>query len=49
MTEKQKKILDIFENLIPKCSDAQQEKILNFGEAIAYMVEHQEQKTEKTA
>lgn len=49
MTDKQKRILKIFENLIPKCSEKQQEKILNFGEAIAYMVEHQEQKTEKTA
>lgn len=49
MTDKQKKILDIFGKLIPKCSDAQQEKLLHFGEAIAYMVEHQNKETGKPA
>ena len=49
MTEKQKETLKIFEKIIPRCTERQREKILDWGEAIAYMLDHQEQKTKETA
>lgn len=48
MTEKQKETLKIFERIIPKCSEKQREKVMNWGEAIAYFLDNQEQ-VQKTA
>lgn len=49
MTDKQKEILKVFEEIIPKCTERQREKILNWGEAIAYFLDNQEKKAQKTA
>lgn len=38
MSEKEKKILDIFGALIPKMSDLDKERLLAFGEGMALMV-----------
>ncbi len=43
MSEKQKQILETFEEIIPKMSEMEQEKLLSFGEGIAFVKEQKEQ------
>ena len=45
MSEKEKKILDTFGKIIPDLSDVEKEKLLSFGEGMAFKVE-QEKKGE---
>ena len=37
MSEKEKQILDTFEKVIPKMSEVEKEKLLSFGEGMAFM------------
>lgn len=39
MTEKERKILDTFRKIIPKLSDLEKEKLLSFGEGMAFKVD----------
>ena len=41
MSEKEKKILDTFGKVIPKLSDLEKEKLLAFGEGMAFKAEQQ--------
>lgn len=43
MSEKGKKILDIFSKTIPDMSELEKEKLLAFGEGMAFMVNHNKQ------
>ena len=47
MSEKQKQILETFEKLVPKLNDLESEKLLSFGEGIAFMKDYQAQKQEE--
>ena len=42
MGEREKKILETFEKLIPKLSYLEQEKLFSFGEGIAFIKAYQE-------
>lgn len=42
MSEKETKILDIFGKAIPKLSELEKEKLLAFGEGMAFMVERKD-------
>lgn len=50
MGEKEKKILDTFEKVLPDMSELEREKLLSFGEGIAFKAAEQkkrEQEAEK--
>ena len=47
MTDKEKKILEVFGQIIPKMSELEKEKLLAFGEGMAFFKDLQE--TQKTA
>ena len=42
MSEKETKILDTFGKAIPKLSELEKEKLLAFGEGMAFMVERKD-------
>lgn len=44
MSEKQKEILETFEKVIPKLSEAEQDRLLAFGDGMAFMKGQQEEK-----
>lgn len=39
MSEKEKKIMETFKNLLPVLSEIEKEKLLSFGEGMAFMKE----------
>ncbi|MBS5145948.1 MAG: hypothetical protein KHY89_10720 [Butyricicoccus pullicaecorum] len=39
MSEKDLKIMDIFARTIPKMSEIEKEKLLSFGEGMAFMID----------
>lgn len=43
MTEKGKQILDLFEKIVPNLSDVEIEKLLAFGEGMAFKVQQEKQ------
>lgn len=43
MSEREKKILDTFSKAIPGMSDLEKEKLLAFGEGMAFMVEQKKE------
>lgn len=43
MTEKEKKILNVFVALIPKLSELDKEKLLSFGEGMAFKTDLQQE------
>jgi hypothetical protein len=45
MSEAEKKILETFEKVIPKLDEMQKERLLGFGEGMAFKIEEQEKKT----
>ncbi len=45
MTEAEMKILKTFERIIPKLNERQKDRLLAFGEGMAFKVEEQEKKT----
>ena len=47
MSEKEKKILETFEKVLPELSEMEREKLLSFGEGMAFMKERQKESTEK--
>ena len=47
MGEKQKQIMETFEKVIPKLDELECEKLLSFGEGMAFMKQKQEEKAEK--
>ena len=47
MTDKEKRILEVFGQTIPKMSEMEKEKLLSFGEGLAFFKRQQE--TQKTA
>lgn len=49
MSEKGKEILETFEKVIPELSEIEKEKLLSFGEGIAFMKNQQKSGTEKEA
>ena len=44
LKEKEQKVLDTFEKVIPKLSEEQLERLLSFGEGMAYAKEIKDQK-----
>ena len=44
MTETEKKILETFERIIPTLSELEREKLLSFGEGMAFMKQKKEEK-----
>lgn len=48
MSEKEKKILDTFEKVLPEMTELEREKLLSFGEGIAFKTaEQKRQEREK--
>lgn len=47
MSEKEKKILKTFEQVLPDMSELEREKLLSFGEGIAFKTAEQKRKDEK--
>lgn len=47
MSEKEKQIIQTFEKVVPKLSDLEKEKLLAFGEGMAFKTEQQEKKNNK--
>lgn len=45
MSEKEKQILETFEKVLPDMTDMEKEKLLSFGEGMAFMKERQKQET----
>ena len=45
MADKRTKLLNVFENLLPKLSDYDLDKLICFGEGIAFKVNELEKKT----
>lgn len=45
MSDKEKKIMESFQKAIPKMSDLEKEKLLSFGEGIAFVLNRREQET----
>ena len=43
MSEKEKQILDTFEKVIPDLSEMEKEKLLSFGEGMAFMKDQQKE------
>ena len=39
MTEKQKKFLELMNQLLPRMNEMEQEKLLSFGEGMAFMAD----------
>lgn len=49
MSEREKQILETFEKVIPDLSEMEKEKLLSFGEGMAFMKDRQKKDgTEKT-
>ncbi len=44
MSEKEKQILDTFGKVIPNLNDIEKEKLLSFGEGMAFMKNQQQEK-----
>lgn len=42
MTDTEMKIMQTFERVLPKLTEKQQDKLLDFGEGMAFMAEKQE-------
>ena len=49
MSEKEKKILDTFEKVLPDMTELEREKLLSFGEGIAFKTAEQKKRKQKTA
>ena len=47
MSEKEKKILETFEKIIPELSETEKEKLLSFGEGMVFM-KNKQKKEEAT-
>lgn len=47
MSDKEKKIIETFEKVIPNLTDVEKEKLLSFGEGMAFKVVQQEDKKEE--
>ena len=47
MSDKEKQILETFEKVLPELSEMEREKLLSFGEGMAFMKERQKESTEK--
>ena len=47
MSEKEKKIMETFQKVIPKLSEIQKEKLLSFGEGMAFKTIQQEDSKKK--
>jgi hypothetical protein len=47
MSEKEKQILETFRKVIPDLSEMEKEKLLSFGEGVAFMKDTQKKKEEK--
>lgn len=45
MTDTDKKILDTFKELLPELSDPDKEKVLAFGEGMAFVINQNKEKT----
>ncbi len=48
MSDKEKKILNTFGELIPKLSETEKEKLLSFGEGMVFIKNKQDGSTENT-
>ena len=48
MSEKEKKILETFGKVIPDLSEMEKEKLLSFGEGMAFMKDRQKQKKKES-
>ena len=46
MSEKQKQIMETFEKVLPKLDERECEKLLSFGEGMAFFKEKQEKRKE---
>ena len=49
MSEKEQKILDTFRKTLPELSDLEKEKLLSFGEGMAFVVKRGKEMAELTA
>ena len=49
MSEKEKKILDTFEVTVPKLNDLEKEKLLSFGEGMAFMADRRVERRAESA
>lgn len=49
MSEKEKKILDTFEKVPPDMTELEREKLLSFGEGIAFKTAEQKKRKQKAA
>lgn len=47
MSEKEKQILNTFEKVVPQLSDMEKERLLAFGEGMAFKVENDKQAEKK--
>lgn len=47
MSEKEKKILKTFEEVLPEMSELEKEKLLSFGEGVAFKAAEQKKKKRK--
>lgn len=47
MSEKDKQILETFQKVVPKLSDLDKEKLLSFGEGMAFKTDKQKKKPSK--
>jgi hypothetical protein len=47
MSEKQREIMETFEKVVPKLNEMECEKLLSFGEGMAFMKQKQEEKKEQ--
>lgn len=47
MSDKEKQILETFEKVLPELSEMEREKLLSFGEGMAFMKDRQKETTEK--
>ncbi len=49
MSEKEKKILETFEKVLPEMSEIEKEKLLSFGEGMAFMKDKENKENGKKA
>lgn len=49
MSEKEKKILETFEKVLPEMSEIEKEKLLSFGEGMAFMKDKENKEKGKKA
>lgn len=49
MSEKEKQILETFEKVFPDLSEVEKEKLLSFGEGMAFMKNRQKEEKEKAS